>query len=78
MQIKEVGIAHLVGNWVKDAANAYRAPVYDNAGNMIDPGNTTSNQFRLVGTQNYLTSDWYVEDGSYIRLKSMQIGYTVA
>jgi TonB-linked SusC/RagA family outer membrane protein len=65
------------GNWVKDAANAYRSPVYDDAGNMIDPGNTTSDQFRLVGTQNYLPSDWYIEDGSYIRLKSMQIGYTL-
>jgi len=65
------------GNWVTDAANAYRAPVYDQAGNMIDPGNTTSNQFRLAGAQNYLPSDWYIEDGSYIRLKSMQIGYTL-
>jgi TonB-linked SusC/RagA family outer membrane protein len=68
-----------LSNWVKDAANAYRAPVYDKAGNMTDPGNTTSNQFRLYGstTDNYRMSDWYVEDGSYVRLKSIQLGYTL-
>jgi TonB-dependent starch-binding outer membrane protein SusC len=64
------------GNWTTDALNAYRTPIYKN-GVMIDPGNTTSNQFRLAGTQNYLSSDWYIEDGSYLRLKSMQIGYTL-
>jgi TonB-dependent starch-binding outer membrane protein SusC len=68
-----------LGNWVKDAQNAYRSPVYDEEGNMIDPGNTTSNQFRLYGStsDNYRMSDWYVEDGSYLRLKSVQIGYTL-
>jgi TonB-linked SusC/RagA family outer membrane protein len=68
-----------LGNWVKDAQNAYRSPVYDDDGNMIDPGNTTSNQFRLYGStsNNYRMSDWYVEDGSYLRLKSIQIGYTL-
>lgn len=67
------------GNWIKDALNAYREPVYDKEGNMIDPGNTTSDQFRLYGStaNNYRMSDWYVEDGSYLRLKSMQIGYTL-
>jgi hypothetical protein len=66
-------------NWIKDALNAYRDPVYDENGNMIDPGNTTSNQFRLYGStgDNYRISDWYVEDGSYIRLKSAQLGYTL-
>jgi len=68
-----------LGNWVTDAKNAYRDPVYDEDGNMIDPGNTTSNQFKLRGstTDNYRMSDWYVEDGSYVRLKSIQIGYTL-
>jgi TonB-dependent starch-binding outer membrane protein SusC len=67
------------GNWIPDAANAYRAPVYDKTGIMIDPGNTTSNQFRLFGStqDNYRISDWYVEDGSYLRLKSAQFGYTL-
>ncbi|HOT14774.1 MAG TPA: SusC/RagA family TonB-linked outer membrane protein, partial [Bacteroidales bacterium] len=68
-----------LNNWVKDALNAYRDPVYDKNGVMIDPGNTTSNQFKLKGStsDNYRMSDWYVEDGSYIRLKSIQIGYTL-
>lgn len=67
------------GNWVKDALNAYREPVYDENGVMTDPGNTTSDQFRLYGStaNNYKMSDWYVEDGSYLRLKSLQIGYTL-
>jgi TonB-linked SusC/RagA family outer membrane protein len=65
------------GNWVKEALNAYRAPVYDNNGVMIDQGNTSSDQFRLVGGDNYKISDWFIEDGSYIRLKSCQIGYTL-
>ncbi|MBN2806586.1 MAG: TonB-dependent receptor [Prolixibacteraceae bacterium] len=68
-----------LGNWTKDALNAYRAPTYDTDGTMIDPGNTTSNQFRLFGStvDNYRISDWYVEDGSYVRLKAMQLGYTL-
>lgn len=68
-----------LNNWTKDALNAYRAPVYDKEGNMIDPGNTTSDQFRLYGStnDNYRMSDWYVEDGSYLRLKSFQLGYTL-
>ena len=68
-----------LGNWVADAKNAYRDPVFDEDGNMIDPGNTTSNQFKLKGStnDNYRMSDWYVEDGSYVRLKSLQLGYTL-
>jgi TonB-linked SusC/RagA family outer membrane protein len=67
------------GNWTKDALNAYHAPVVDKNGNVLSPGNTTSSQFRLwnTGVNNYMNSDWYVEDGSYLRLKSIQIGYTL-
>jgi TonB-dependent starch-binding outer membrane protein SusC len=66
------------GNWVKDALNAYHDPVYDTDGSLIDPGNTTSNQFNLSGSADNLNvSDWYIEDGSYVRLKSIQIGYTI-
>lgn len=64
------------GNWIVGALDAYRDPVYKD-GIMIDPGNTTSDQFKLTGTDNYKVSDWYVEDGSYLRLKSMQLGYTI-
>ncbi|MBN1117195.1 MAG: TonB-dependent receptor [Bacteroidales bacterium] len=65
------------GNWSTGALDAYRDPVYDENGTLIDPGNTTSDQFRLVSGNNYRISDWYVEDGSYIRLKSCQFGYTL-
>jgi len=64
------------GNWIVGALDAYRDPVYKD-GVMVDPGNTESDQFKLTGTENYKVSDWYVEDGSYVRLKSMQLGYTV-
>jgi hypothetical protein len=68
-----------LNNWTKDALNAYRDPVYDADGNMIDPGNTTSDQFALRNTtnDNYSYSDWYVEDGSYVKLKTVQLGYTL-
>jgi hypothetical protein len=64
-----------LNNWTKDALNAYRDPVYDADGNMIDPGNTTSDQFALRNTtnDNYSYSDWYVEDGSYVKLKTVQL-----
>jgi TonB-dependent starch-binding outer membrane protein SusC len=65
------------GNWTKDAMNAYHEAVYDKNGNLLISANTTSDQFRLSGTENYKTSDWYVEDGSYMRLKSIQLGYTI-
>jgi TonB-dependent starch-binding outer membrane protein SusC len=65
------------GNWEIDALNAYRAPVYKN-GALVDPGNTTSNIFRLApNADNYRISDFWVEDGSFIRLQSMQFGYTI-
>ena len=43
-------------------------------------GEGTSNSFPRVtteATQNSLFSDFYVEDGSYLRLQNIQLGYTV-
>ncbi|MEO6733826.1 MAG: TonB-dependent receptor [Ferruginibacter sp.] len=44
-------------------------------------GNGTSNTQPLMSTvdrnQNFKVSDWYVEDGSYMRLKNLQIGYNI-
>ena len=67
------------GNWSKDALNAYHAPVVDAIGNVLSQGNVNSSQFRLwnTGVNNYANSNWYVEDGSYLRLKSIQLGYTL-
>jgi hypothetical protein len=65
-------------NWCEGALNAYRPPVTNAQGVVTDPGNTSATQFILTGKfNNYQNSDWYVEDGSYLRLKSLQIGYTL-
>lgn len=45
-------------------------------------GEGTSNTQPIMSTvsrnDNFRVSDWYVEDGSYLRLKNLQIGYTIA
>lgn len=45
-------------------------------------GDGTSNTQPLMSTvdrnDNFRVSDWYVEDGSYIRLKNLQIGYRIS
>ncbi len=42
------------------------------------PG-TSNTQFAINANsrQNLQMSDWYVEDGSYVRLKNIQLGYTI-
>jgi len=45
-------------------------------------GEGTSNVQPIMSTvdrnQNFRVSDWYVEDGSYLRLKNLQIGYNIS
>ena len=69
------------GNYLTDELNQYRAPIYDNNGNLIYAGHTNTNLPRLdpKGSNGNFSrvSDFYVEDGSYIRLKNLQFGYTV-
>jgi TonB-dependent starch-binding outer membrane protein SusC len=65
-----------------DVLNQYYSPIYDGSGNLLDPGNTTSSLPRLSvpsdANQNFTRiSDYFVEDGSYLRLKNIQLGYTV-
>lgn len=68
-------------NFHDDILNYYRSPVYDeNDPNVIiDQGNTNTDIPRIDGTNsngNYTNvSDIYIEDGSYLRLKNLQIGY---
>lgn len=44
-------------------------------------GEGTSNEQPIMSTvdrnDNFRVSDWYVQDGSYMRLKNLQIGYTI-
>jgi hypothetical protein len=69
------------GNRSTDVLKQYRMPLYNSAGDLIDPGNTQTTMFRLdpKGLNQNLTrvSDYYIEDGSYVRLKNIQLGYTI-
>ena len=47
---------------------------------MIDPGNTDTDLHRVDSknkNQNLRISDLFIEDGSYLRIKHLQIGYTL-
>ncbi|MGC8823478.1 MAG: SusC/RagA family TonB-linked outer membrane protein [Bacteroidales bacterium] len=72
-------------NRMADFANRYRDPlvdrngnlILDNHGNPIDPGNESYAMPRM-GAQNYArSSNLYIQDGTYLRLKNLQIGYTL-
>jgi TonB-dependent starch-binding outer membrane protein SusC len=66
-------------NWAPGVQYAYRSPVYDASGNLTDPGYTNTHIFRVDPSNinnNLRVSDWYVEDGSYIRLRVFQLGFT--
>jgi len=69
------------GNRSTDVLKQYRIPVYNTAGELIDEGFTDTNLPRLdpKGENSNFTrvSDYYVEDGSYVRIKNLQLGYTV-
>lgn len=72
-------------NRMASFANRYRDPlvdkqgnlILDNHGNPIDAGNESYEMPRM-GAQNYArVSDLYIKDGSYLRLKNIQLGYTL-
>jgi len=69
------------GNRLATVLDQYRLPIYDSNGNLIDEGNTDATLFRLdpKGDNQNLTrvSDIFIEDGSYVRLKNIQLGYTL-
>ncbi len=70
MNIKKIDMNSGVG-W-------YNAPkdLMDKAWSSTNPGNS---QFRIsaVNDNNLRVSDWLVEDGSYLRLKNIQVGYSL-
>jgi hypothetical protein len=56
--------------------NSYREILY----NAWDGEGTSNSQPRLAArdnNQNFRYSDYYIEDGSYLRMKSMQLGFTL-
>jgi len=67
-------------NWTPDILDSYRSPQYDFTGKMTDSGLTETDLHRfdyLAENKNLRVSDFYVEDGSYLRLKNIQLGYTI-
>ncbi len=65
-------------NWTTDMWNSYRSQVYDAEGNLVDEGFTDTGLHRFdydSRNRNLRTSDFYIEDGSYLRLKQIQLGY---
>jgi len=68
-------------NWSREILDSYQSPKYNDAGEEIpgQEGNTDTELHRfdyLAENKNLRVSDFYVEDGSYIRLKNIQLGYT--
>jgi len=68
-------------NRIALAKDQYRLPIYNSAGEMIYAGKTDTEMFRIDpkgDNQNFTrVSDFYIEDGSYVRLKNIQLGYTI-
>ena len=68
-------------NYHVDILDSYQSPVYDENNNIIEEGNTSTSVPRLNGDDRNGNiselSDRYVQDGSYIRLKNMQLGYSL-
>ena len=68
------------GNKLDIALDQYYDDVYDSEGNLLYEGNTDTDLPRLTRIdKNYnftRVSDFYIEDGAYVRLKNLQIGYT--
>ena len=61
-------------NWTSGITNSYRLPSEN------DEGFTDTDLHRVDAEDsngNFRVSDFYVEDGSYLRLKNIQLGYTL-
>jgi hypothetical protein len=65
-------------NVAREILDQYRGPV-DNPDNVpILPLNTNARLPRMNNAQNYsIASDFYIESGNYLRLKNLQIGFTL-
>ncbi|UCH13114.1 MAG: SusC/RagA family TonB-linked outer membrane protein [Bacteroidales bacterium] len=70
-----------LSNWTRDIVNSYRSPVYNSEGEPLDEGVTDTDLHRFNYSDrnfNLRVSDFYVEDGSYLRLKNIQLGYIIS
>jgi TonB-dependent starch-binding outer membrane protein SusC len=67
-------------SWSSKVAETYRPMRINENGEVEDPGFTDTNLARInrdSQNMNLRASDFYLEDGSYIRLKNIQLGYTI-
>jgi TonB-dependent starch-binding outer membrane protein SusC len=67
-------------NRLSTVLDQYREPIYDEEENLLYEGNTNTDEPRLDPqnqNNNFRVSDYYVESGSYLRLKNLQLGYTL-
>lgn len=69
------------GNKVYNAKKAFRFSVYNWEASYIDhwtPANPNNTTPRITnGGHNYRVSDFFLEDGSFLRLRSVVLGYTL-
>lgn len=65
-------------NWSRDVLNSWGTPQYNEAGEPTGILTETGlHRFDYYAeNKNLRVSDFYVEDGSYLRLKNIQLGYT--
>ena len=66
-----------VGRFFGTNAAALDRVQFDDDGNVINPGATVPRATFNDPNDNDRDSDFYVEDGSYLRLKTLTLGYTV-
>ena len=68
-------------NWSPDLINSYIPAVYDISNRRVAPALLTAAENTNTGLPrmdaDLSSSDFYVEDGSYLRLKNIQLGYTL-
>ncbi|KAA3636811.1 MAG: hypothetical protein DWQ02_07640, partial [Bacteroidetes bacterium] len=69
------------GNMVANAKKAARFGTYNYEASYLDrwTGEGTSNSEPRVtnGGHNYLESEWFLEDASFLKLRNVQVGYTL-
>jgi len=65
-------------NWSRDILNSYGTPQYDDSDQLTGILTETDlHRFDYnADNKNLRVSDFYIEDGSYLRLKNIQVGYT--
>ncbi len=67
-------------NLMTNVLNGYQAKAINFGDGIVIPANTSTSQFTLVDGNSIMDTyftDIYVEDGSYLRWKNFQIGYTL-